>query len=143
MAQLETAIEPSDVKPILEEALRPMKDRALSNLASVVKTGSSLRLPDQKHIEDVLFTDEGKSSTRATAFLKLWRKFAPQGVWIEFGHVLWRGGVRRKGQGHQIGEVNRRPFFRPAVDVERKPTEARIEAGIKKLIGRFTSNYTA
>jgi len=138
---METAIEPSDVKPVLVAALQPIKETAIRNLTGLVHTGGDLKLPGQRHIEDVLLTEEGKSSTRASAFLKLWRKFAPQGIWIEFGHVLWRGGTRRSGKGKKWGDVIPRPFFRPAIDAQRKTTETLIEEGIKKLIERFTTQY--
>lgn len=141
MTRLETAIEPADVKPILAKALEPVYNTALANLRRLVKTGGVLRLPDQKHIEEVLKITEGKSPSRASAWLRVWRKFAPQGVWIEAGHVLWRGGVRRKGRGKQIGKVEAKPFFAPAVRMERKNVESRVESGLKALIARFVTRY--
>jgi hypothetical protein len=136
MKRLEVSLEPGAVKPILAAALVPIKDRALENLRAIpgIKLGGKLKLRNQQHIEDELIVSEGKSSRIATAFCKVWRKFAPQGVWLELGHKVWRGGSRRKGIGRQIGETEPHPFFRPAVDSERANVRRTIEEGIVKLL---------
>jgi HK97 gp10 family phage protein len=58
-----------------------------------------------------------------SAMVAINRKKAPHAHLVEFGHINWRGGIRKKGEGHQIGGKKgtlvytpAHPFFRPAVD---------------------------
>jgi len=125
-----TSIEPADVTPILAEALMLIKTSALQFLRALTKRKENLP-SGWEHIEDALAVQEGKSSTIATAFCKVFRKAAPQGIWIEFGH---------RQVGHKPGKkdtgkyVTANPFFRPAIDMNRTAVRRTVRVGLQKLL---------
>jgi hypothetical protein len=133
---METSVGVDDLKPVLAQALTPVRDEALRNLRAKVRTGGPLRLRGQEHIEDALVVEKGKSARTASAWLKVFRRLAPQGIWVEFGHVLWRGGRRRQGTGRQVGAVSPLPFFKPAIDSKRADVRRAINQGIQSLLKR-------
>jgi HK97 gp10 family phage protein len=61
---------------------------------------------------------------------------------VEFGHINWRGGVRKEGEGHQIGGGDKgtklftpaHPFFRPAIDVNKEGVLRQIVEDLGKTI---------
>ena len=126
----ETCIEPADVKPILANALMLIKDAALANLRSITKRAENLPA-GWEHIEDALTVQEGKSDRIATAFCKVFRKKAPQGIWIEFGHRIVGHKPGKKDTGKVVPA---RPFFRAAIDVKRTLVRKTIRVGLQKLL---------
>lgn len=130
MKLMETAIEPKDVNPILAEALSLFHAKALELLRRLTKR--SVDLPaGWEHIEDAFKVQEGKSSTVARAFAKVFRRAAPQAIWIEFGHymVTHKPGKRRTGKF-----VTANPFFRPAANLTRKDMLKRVRLGVQALL---------
>jgi hypothetical protein len=130
MKAAETAIEPKDLNPILADALMLIKDKAYSLLQALTKRATDLP-PGWEHIEDALVVQKGKSDKIASAFCKVFRRKAPQAIWIEFGHKM---------VGHKPGKkdtdkfVTANPFFRPAIDINRAAVRKKITEGIKQLI---------
>lgn len=54
---------------------------------------------------------------------------------LEFGHVNWRGGIRKKGEGHAIsGFTPAHPFFRPVVDSNREGVMNQVVDDLKSAI---------
>lgn len=130
MKRMETAIEPKDLSPILAHALQPMREKALSLLR--VLTKRTPNLPDGwEHIEDALVVSQGKSSRVASAFCKVFRKRAPQAIWIEFGHRIVGHKPNKKDTGRTVVAF---PFFRTALDTTRKETLKRIREGVQELL---------
>lgn len=132
MKRMETAIEPRDVSPILAEALEIFKAKALEILRRLTKR--TVDLPeDWEHIEDALVVKEGKSTKVARAFSKVFRRKAPQAIWIEFGHRMVGHKPRKKDTGKY---VTANPFFRPAIDITRKDILKTVRNGVKGLLQR-------
>lgn len=132
MKAAETAIEPKDVNPLLADALEIVKAKALELLRRLTKR--AVDLPEGwEHIEDALVVREGKSKRYASAFSKVFRRAAPQGVWIEFGHRMVGHKPGKKDTGKY---VTANPFFRPAIDITRREVRQKITAGIRDLIAR-------
>jgi hypothetical protein len=130
MKAMETAIEPADVRPILVRALMIFQAKALELLGRLTKR--AVDLPEGwEHIEDALVVLPGRSQTVARAFSKVFRKAAPQAVWIEFGHRI---------VGHEPGKkdvgkfVTANPFFRPAIDITRPEMMKFVRDRIKVLL---------
>jgi hypothetical protein len=130
MKKFETAIEPKDVKPVLAYALMAIKDQAYTFLRALTKRAANLP-PGWEHIEDALIVQEGKSDRVAMAFCKVFRRKAPQAIWIEFGHRMVGHKPGKKATGKFI---TANPFFRPAIDMQRKETRRRVNDGIKALL---------
>lgn len=136
MKQMETAVEPKDVNPILAYALEPMRDKALDLLRRLTKRRQNLPA-GWEHIEDALTVKEGKSEKVARAFAKVFRKASPQAVWIEFGHKQVGHKPHKKDTGKF---VTANPFFRPALDMTRPEIRKRINDGLKDLLQRSADN---
>ncbi len=58
---------------------------------------------------------------------------APHGWVVEHGHILWRGGRRRQGGGHQVGVVAPHPYFKNAVKSASPVMGAIIAEGLKEI----------
>jgi hypothetical protein len=136
MKYMETAIEPKDVRPILADALQIFKAKALEILRRLTKRAENL--PEGwEHIEDALEVLPGKSEKVAKAFAKVFRRAAPQAIWIEFGHRM----VGHKPQKRDTGKyVTANPFFRPAIDITRKDMLKRVRDGVKQLLQTAANN---
>jgi hypothetical protein len=132
MKYMETAIEPGDVRPILVRALMIFHAKALELLRRLTKRAIDLP-PDWEHIEDAFIVQEGKSYSRnvARAFAKIFRKAAPQAVWIEFGHRIVSHEPGKKDSGKY---VNANPFFRPAINITRKEVLKTVRDGVRVLL---------
>lgn len=132
MQHCETAIEPKDVKPILVAAMGLIADKAKQLLRSLTKRSTSLP-PGWEHIEAALVAQGGKSQYSSTAFAKVFRRAAPQAIWIEYGHKMigHKPGKRNTGKF-----VTANPFFRPAIDITRSDVRKMITEGIRDLIRR-------
>lgn len=133
MGRLFSATEPADLNRLFADALGLIRDEAARNLDSVTTRAERLQYPGQQHIADAFAIQEGKSPKYAIAWLKVWRRFAPQAIWIEYGHRIVGHKPGKKDTG---GKVPAKPFFRPAIASQRAQVKARIEAGIKKFIER-------
>lgn len=132
MQECETAIEPRHVKPLLAEALDLIRQKALELLRALTKR--AVDLPQGwEHIEDALAVKEGKSASIASAYAKVFRRAAPQAIWIEFGHRMVGHKPRKKDTGKF---VTANPFFRPAIDITRSEVRKKITEGIRDLIRR-------
>jgi hypothetical protein len=136
MKNMETAIEPKDVKPVLAYALEPMKAKALQLLRVLTKRAESLP-PGWEHIEDALVVQQGKSDRVASAFAKVFRRASPQAIWIEFGHRIVGHRPNRTDTGKRVVAF---PFFRTALDTTRAEILKRIREGIKALLNRAASS---
>ena len=130
MKAMETAIEPNDVKPVLAGALEIFHQRALSILRALTKHTDNLP-PGWEHIEDAFVVQEGRSSTIARAFAKVFRRASPQAIWIEFGHRMVGHKPNRKVTGKF---VTANPFFRPALDITRKAMLKFVRDGVRALL---------
>jgi len=127
---METAVEPQQVKPILAYALMAIKDEAYRLLRVLTKRTENLPA-GWEHIEDALVVQEGKSDRVASAFCKVFRRAAPQAIWIEFGHRMVGHKPNKKDTGKF---VTANPFFRPAIDIKRAEVRKRIKEGLAGLL---------
>lgn len=134
----QSAIDPAQVKPILAAAIDLIRDEAARILHSgIVALGGRLPLatkyPDAMHVEQVLTTQQGKSNRIASAWTKVLTKFAPQAIWLEFGHRM----VGHKPNKADTGKfVSPRPFFRPAVVTKRAAVRKAIRVGLQELLSK-------
>lgn len=130
MKNMETAIEPSQVTPILAAALGLFHAKALELLRRLTKRTANL--PEGwQHIEDAFVVREGRSSTIASAFSKVFRRASPQAIWIEWGHKM----IGHKPNKTDAGKfVTANPFFRPALDITRKNMLKTVRNGIRDLL---------
>lgn len=134
----EVALDPRQLNKVLLDAVDLIRQRALENFRAlpIVRDGK-LRLPHQKHVEDVLISQTTQNPNKSRAWTKVQHFFAPQGIWLEFGHrIVPRGSKKlaRKSKEAPHGETRAFPFFRPAVDQERENVRRVIEEGIIKLL---------
>jgi hypothetical protein len=127
-----TSIEPAQVRPILAAALDLIRNQAYVNLKSVTSSTANLP-PGWEHIEQVLVVQEGKSNRIARAFCKVFRKKAPQAIWIEWGHKI----IGHKPNKTDLGKVFQpRPFFRPAIMAKRAAARKAIRVGLQQLLAK-------
>lgn len=136
----ESALDPKAVSRLIADALNLIREGALKNLLMnfQMRTGNLAK-------SLITRITQSNSSTHFGAWTKAGGKqIAPHAHLLEYGHVMWRGGRRSQGRGHQIGgarggvvkrsRVEGRPFFRPAVDENRREVRKRIRVGLQKLL---------
>lgn len=140
MKSMETAVEPTEVRPILAGALEIFHSKALELLHRLTRRTKDLP-PGWEHIEDAFQVKQGKGQKIASAFAKVFRRAAPQAIWIEFGHRIVTRARRVGSAGkpvHSKHDTGRRvvafPFFRTALDTTRKDMLRYVRNGIKALL---------
>ncbi len=99
------SLSPEEVEPVLLEGAQIIADAARSK-APQGKTGNL-----KASIESKLLPRR-PGSVAAIAAVN-YRK-GPHAHLVEFGHINWRGGNRRKGKGLQIGNRKGKSYFTPA-----------------------------
>lgn len=93
------------------------------------------------HLKDAIFASKGRLDPAAPSVLAgVSVKRAPHAHLVEYGHVLWRGGVRSQGRGHQVGSVPAHPFLRPALDKSVNDIPALVTDMIRRTLEAFGIN---
>jgi len=123
------AFDPRKVTPMLAEALQPLKEQALSNLASVEQ--SHILRHGGKHIADALILEPSKDLSKIAAYLRIPHRIAPQAAWLELGHWI----VGHKPKKLATGKFTpQRPWFRPAVVAKSEAVRRGIREGLQSLL---------
>jgi len=130
MKRMEVALEPKDLNPILAGALKIFGDKYLSLLRTLTKRAQNLP-SGWEHIEDAFAVKEGKSDRSASAFAKVFRKAAPQAIWIEWGHRIVGHKPNKKDTGKTVVAF---PAFRTALDTTKASVKKAIDEGIGKAV---------
>jgi hypothetical protein len=130
-------------KALLDGVMVILKE-AKNNVLSMTKRsqpGTHKKWPDWEPIEASLIAKDGGTDSNPSAWLKVWRRHAPQGVWIEGGHriVGHKPGLKDTG-----GSVDPRPFFADAVKSTRSNVrttiKAEVQGALKSICDRIGLN---
>lgn len=103
----------------LRDCLMPVAMAIRDFAKRLVRPTNSPKAPGYLGLKDAIFAAEGNEKS-PTVIVGVDRKKAPHAHLVEFKHDLWRGGKKRKGQGHFIKEVKAHPYLRPAFDAIRR-----------------------
>jgi len=108
--------------------------RALVNYGPGVDSAGTPR----EHLRDAIFASKGRLDASAPSVIAgVSARRSPHAHLVEFGHVLWRGGRRKQGVGHQVGNVPAHPFLRPAVDQSRADIPILVGNMIRRTLQAF------
>jgi HK97 gp10 family phage protein len=120
------------IKEILMPVAQFIRDRA----KSIVKRSQTRDL-DHIHLQDAIFAAPGKKND-PSVIVGVDRKKAPHAHLVEFGHVNWTGGRRRKMTGHKGGKrVPPHPYMRPAGDSAKGRMINTAAAAIRQIVERL------
>jgi HK97 gp10 family phage protein len=127
--RLAKSLPPEQVEPILKQGGKVLQAAAKAN-APQGETGNLKKGIVVKYLRQI--GDNPKAV--------IIKSEAQHDHLVEFGHINWRGGARKKGEGHQIGGKGTltvtpaHPFFRPAIDTYKEPVIQGIVTELEKKV---------
>lgn len=135
----------SELYATFNELIKSMDDDVVE---PILMTGAKTFQQAAKSNAPVGPTGNLKKGIKTSFLPSLWgnprsamcKSSAPHDHLLEYGHINWRGGIRKDGQGHQIGGngtmtfTPAHPWFRPAVDSKKPEVYSQVIADLGKNI---------